>query len=118
MKTILDKPIVAIDFDGTITLGDTRVWANDFSSNDILIRRPQVVDWVIKNRDSMYLILWTCSCGEDLQRAVNYCRERLGIEFDAINENIVPYETSAKILADYYVDDKAVTLQQLGGLTW
>ena len=100
-----DKKIVAIDFDGTITKQDHRIWDGNNSSNDIMEPNLPVINWVKQNRKNMYLILWSCRVGKDLEKAVTFCKE-LGIEFDSINENILIYECSPKIMADIYLDDK------------
>lgn len=101
-----DKKIVAIDFDGTLTLRDNRIWCNNQYTNDIIEKNDVVVNWVLQNRDKMYLILWTCRCGDALETALKTCKQ-FGIEFDAVNENVVTFESSNKIMADIYIDDKS-----------
>ena len=116
MKKLLEWPrnksIVAIDFDGTITIRDNRVWDGEYYENDVFHENIVVTNWIRTNRNKFYFILWTCRCGKALQDAVDYCRN-IGIEFDAINDNIVAYKSSNKVLADYYLDDKAIGLGQL-----
>lgn len=104
---ILDKPIIAVDFDGTLTLGDTRKWKDGKSYNDILRPRKRLFRFLLKNRDKFYLILWSCREGADMDRAIVFC-QRNGLLFDKINDNLAPYPTERKILADYYLDDKAI----------
>jgi hypothetical protein len=62
------------------------------------------------------LILWT-NRGDNKQyksltEAVEWCKSK-GLEFDAINENLPNQKKlsgySPKIMADYYIDDKAIT---------
>ena len=55
------------------------------------------------------LILWTYRANEELKEAVQFCKDR-GLEFYAVNKNY-PEEkhsenTSRKILADLYIDDR------------
>lgn len=103
-----DKKIVAIDFDGTITIKDNRKWIdNNLYIYDYYEERKYITNWIRRNRSKMYLILWTCRCGKALVDAINFC-SNIGINFDAINENIVDFECSNKIMADYYIDDKAI----------
>lgn len=58
------------------------------------------------------LILWTCRSGAALDKAVSWCREVVGLEFDAVNDNVqevIDYygNNSRKISCDIYIDDKA-----------
>lgn len=94
------KPIIAIDFDGTIV-------TNAFPHIGKLM--PNAKDVISKlKRDGNIIILWTCREGKNLEKALDFCKE-IGIEFDAINENYkyLPFNTSNKIYADYYIDDRA-----------
>ena len=112
-----DRKIIAIDFDGTLTMnhnfpkiGKPRMW---------LINR--VKKW--KN-EGHGLILWTCRTdvhpdenanfppGNYLKKAVAWCK-KYGLEFDAINESIEEKQNpekfySRKIFADFYIDDRSV----------
>lgn len=115
MKKLLewpkDKKIVAIDFDGTITLGDNRKWIGKESYIfDYYEERKIITDWIRKNRSKMYLILWTCRYGKALNNAIDFCNS-INIKFDAVNENIVDFKCSNKIMADYYIDDKSVNVE-------
>lgn len=107
-----DKKIVALDFDGTITTGDTRIWHNNTYTNDVFTQNHDVVNWVLQHRNDMYLILWTCRCGNALDDAIKYANS-LGIYFDSINDNIVQFDCSNKIMADIYIDDKAININNL-----
>lgn len=106
---LLDKPVIAIDFDGTLTLKDHRKWKKvlgfNISYDDYFEPNIEVEDWIIKNRDKFYLVLWSVRTGRDLKRAVDWCSNRF-IFFDAVNKNIFPEKTSKKIYADIYIDDK------------
>ena len=111
-----DKPIIAVDFDGTLTEKDTRKWnKNKCLGPDIMKPRMNIINKLIENRDKYYLILWTNRYGTHLKKAVNFCKE-LGLEFDAVNENLVPFTSSRKIVADYYLDDKALSMTKF--LKW
>ena len=65
------------------------------------------------------IALWTCREGDSLKEAVESCSEQ-GLEFDAVNENVPSVKSyikekddvlaQHKILADFYVDDKALNL--------
>lgn len=104
---VLDKPIIAVDFDGTITTGDTRIWIDDIPSEDIFFENIVITDFIRRVQHNVYLILWTCRTGESLTRAIKFCKS-IGIKFDAINENLPGmFETSRKIYADMYLDDKS-----------
>lgn len=95
---------IAVDFDGTLVenawpeIGETRL--------DVLTAVKAAKAAGAK------LILWTNRVGARLNDAVEWCRER-GLEFDAVNENL-PEVLAAfitdtrKIVADIYLDDKAV----------
>ena len=104
---ILDKPIIAIDFDGTITTGDNRIWKDNTPENDIFFENLNITEFIKKYRKEFYLVLWTCRSKESLEQAISYSKS-IGIEFDAINANMSGvFETSNKIYADFYLDDKA-----------
>ena len=97
--------IYAVDFDGTLC-------ENAFPE----IGSPNIdmINYLIQKRQQGdKLILWTCRIGEQLQAAVDWCKDH-GLEFDTINENlpevIEMYGTdSRKITADVYIDDRAFT---------
>lgn len=97
--------IYAVDFDGTLCESE---FPGIGAPNMYLIKH------LIKRRkQGNKIILWTCRCGEQLQQAVEWCKNH-GLEFDAINENlpeIVEWfggAESRKIHADVFIDDKAV----------
>jgi hydroxymethylpyrimidine pyrophosphatase-like HAD family hydrolase len=92
---------IAVDFDGTIVeheypaIGKEKLFA--FQTLKELQKR------------GYQLILWTYRAGKELDAAVDFCR-RNGIEFYAVNSNypeeILDENTSRKIYADIYIDDK------------
>ena len=109
--TTNSKKIIAVDFDGTITLRDNRKWLLGFSFNDIMQVNFPVVKKLCQIQKDYRLILWTCRRGRSLRRAVQYCRD-WGIKFEAVNRNLFPHPTSRKIYADFYLDNQALTLLQ------
>lgn len=98
------RRVIAIDFDGTLC---TDRWPE--IGEEI---HPVVELAKLERKNGAALILWTCRCGELLDAAVAWCRER-GLEFDAVNENLpervaVYGSESRKIFADEYWEDKAL----------
>ena len=93
--------VIAVDFDGTLCEDAFPEIGKPHETliNDLKRCRKE-------NGDK--LILWTCRCGEYLDKAVEWCKEQ-GLEFDAVNEN-VPWIGfySRKVCADVYIDDLAV----------
>jgi hypothetical protein len=111
----MDKMIIAVDFDGTVCIG------NNYPD----IGNPRI--WLIDilkalRNDGHKLILWTCRSNSsvpelgfnndhDLDDAIEWCRQ-FGLEFDAINENLNEskypnVKLSRKIFANIYIDDRA-----------
>ena len=94
------KPIVAVDFDGTLSL--------DSQYPDIGRFNTSLYEALMKLRSIGWsIVLWTCREGKELKEAVEWCKMN-GLEFDAINENPshVPFK-SRKVVADMYIDDRA-----------
>lgn len=91
--------IFAVDFDDTLF---SNAYPDIGMPNYPLIHRVKQL-----KQDGHKLILWTCRSGEELQEAVDACKE-VGIEFDAINENVNPSPrfNPRKVFAHYYVDDR------------
>lgn len=97
------KKIIAVDFDGVLCEDQWPQIGPEKKDNIELAK--------FRKQAGAALILWTCRCGEQLDEAVAWCRER-GLEFDAVNENLperVAFygSESRKISADEYWDDKA-----------
>jgi|LGVF01.1.fsa_nt_gb hydroxymethylpyrimidine pyrophosphatase-like HAD family hydrolase len=95
--------IIAIDFDGTIV-------EDEYPK----IGRPMVFAFETLHKlqeDGHRLILWTYRSGKKLEEAVDFCKEN-GIEFYAVNESydqeILDKNTSRKINANIFVDDRNV----------
>ena len=100
---MLDKKIIAVDFDGTIVedaypdIGKPQLFAFD------TMKRLQ--------NEGHRLILWTYRHGKKLDEAVAFCKDN-GIEFYAINQSF-PGEDyngkeSRKIAADIFIDDRNI----------
>ena len=97
--------IVAVDFDGTI-VRDNYPEIGEPNLNMIA---------VLKNLSKMgvKLILWTCRDDDLAQEAVEFCKS-YGLEFNAVNENVIESKTltgndNRKVYADLYIDDKAIS---------
>lgn len=98
-------PIVAFDFDGTITLQDE--YPNIGKPNIEVIKT--IRDFQL---NGVKVILWTCRDGAALEEAITFCLA-YGIKFDAVNENLPLIQEyfgrdTRKIYADLYIDDKAI----------
>ena len=111
MKT--DSTIIAVDFDGTLA---------DNYPPPIGKAKMDVINRLIKLRESgAQLILWTCRNGDNLTAAIEWCKEK-GLEFDSINEDVEDVKNtkygqnkSVKVRADFYLDDKSLTLDEFLG---
>lgn len=115
-----NKLIVAVDFDGTLCIGN---YPGAGRENWGLIHALQE----LRIEGKIYLILWTCRNGSDLEFAVKWCKER-GLIFDAVNENL-PWVVqkyggdTRKVSADIYIDDFAesynsITDYGIGSVQW
>lgn len=72
--------ILAVDFDGTLV---SNKWPEIGTPNWL------VVDLVKRLQDNgAKLILWTCRTDDHLENAASFCKNELGIAFDAVNENL------------------------------
>ena len=94
------KPIVAVDFDGTLSLDSQYPNIGRFNTHLYeALMKLKSIGWSI--------VLWTCREGKELREAVEWCKMN-GLEFDAINENPpeVPFK-SRKVVANMYIDDRA-----------
>lgn len=97
------KPILAIDFDGTIV-------ENRYPG----IGKPMLFAFETLKKlqeEGHILILWTYRSGKSLDEAVEFCKEN-GIEFYAINKSYPEEEYSEKISrkinADIFIDDRNI----------
>jgi hypothetical protein len=102
------KQIIAVDFDGTLSLGK---FPECGPENERLIHLlKNIISRPIEDRN--YYVLWTSRSGEYLQNAVLWLYDR-GLVFDAINcippELLNGFGDTRKIPALYYVDDRAIS---------
>lgn len=100
----------AVDFDGTMV-------TNKYP--EIGYPKWNVINFC-KKRQEMgdNIILWTCRTGEYLESAIKYLKDMCAFTPNYINEN-APYDhmlypiEGRKIGADYYIDDKALNVEDL-----
>lgn len=115
-KKRVDPLIVAVDFDGTLVTDEFSDVVNDLP--DIGKPNWEAISFVKElKKTGALLILWTCRNDDTpdlaLTKAVEFCRDELGLEFDAVNDNL-PWiaerlgGNSRKIYADLYLDDKTI----------
>lgn len=114
IKNFSELPrIIAVDFDGTLC-------TDCFPS--IGIANLNLIENLIKQRENgVKLVLWTSRTNnfdsgdgnkvDMLDEAVKWC-SRLGLKFDAINDNIQEVKdftggNTRKVYADVYIDDKS-----------
>lgn len=96
--------VYAVDFDGTLCENQ---WPG------IGPPHHDMISWMKELRQMGHkVILWTCREGKYLIDAIIWCEEH-GLIFDAVNDNVEERKkmfdgNSRKILADYYIDDRAV----------
>lgn len=98
--------IYAIDFDNTLAI--TR-FPEIIAPNKKMVAFAKTV-----KAQGHKIILWTSRAGADLENAVEWCRLQ-GIVFDAVNEPLPEQikrwgNDTRKIYADYYIDDKNMTI--------
>ena len=101
----LKGEIWSIDFDGTLC---THAYPDIGPPNE------EFIESLKKHKENGgYLILWTCRTGEDLEKAVKWCKKQ-GLQFNSINEDIPEIKSSeygknksVKIFAHKYFDDRA-----------
>lgn len=97
--------IIAIDFDGTLV---------EDKYPEIGAPNIKLLEFIRRNRKKYIFILNTLRKGKELYHAVQYLKMVWDIEFDYVNRNeeklIEQYGDSRKIAADYYIDDKNLTL--------
>lgn len=107
LDDIEHKPILAVDFDNTLTLTERYPFID--GANE------QMVNFLKEHGNDFFVILWTCRTDRQLKYALEWCEEQ-GIKFDAVNEN-APWlkekyhNDPRKIYADYYIDDRAIVAE-------
>lgn len=102
--------IVAVDFDGTLVEDKYPAIGR---VNDTIVS-------VVKKLQAqgVEVILWSCRDGKQLDDAVQFCRDELGIEFATVNQNHPAVQKlfnndTRKVYADLYIDDKAIELSTI-----
>ena len=110
MKTLIKPNILGVDFDDTLFI-------DSFPHNYDKPNWP-VINYVKKRKEEgWYIILVTCRTENDvINGAIDACK-KVGIHFDAVNENhpalIEFYGDSRKISCDEYIDDKNITIASI-----
>lgn len=106
--------IFAVDFDGTLV---------ESAYPNIGAPKIGVIDFCKKRQKSGdIIILWTCRTGKYLEEALHFLITECDFIPDLVNEN-APYDKSLypsesrKIGADYYIDDKAISVYDIDKLT-
>lgn len=105
----MKRKAIAVDFDGTLC---TNEWPMVGEPNWPVINRA-----IEEQKSGAGIILWTCREGEDLERAVNACKE-WGLVPDAVNESLPEWLeewkiNTRKVGATEYWDDRAVNVQHI-----
>ena len=99
--------IFSIDFDGTLC-------ENDYP-NIGLPKMDMINKCIELQSKGNFIILNTCRTDDDLKAAVAWCKS-YGLEFNKVNENspelINRYSDCRKISANYYVDDKNMSIEE------
>lgn len=107
------KLVIAVDFDGTLC---EYSFPNIGKQNE---HHKKLMSILIKLKQNGHkIILWTNRGDNEkyksLSEAVEWCKNQ-GLEFDQVNKNIPEKELtklsgySPKVIADYYIDDKALS---------
>jgi len=97
----MSRPIIyAVDFDGTLV-----------ENNFPFIGKPneEVIEYVKERKEKgAIIILWTTRQNSFLRDALDFCAEH-DIPIDCANKNWkgLDFDTSPKIFADVYIDDRA-----------
>lgn len=98
--------VVACDFDGTIV---ESAFPDIGSPNSQVIGHLRRLYEDLKN----VIVIWTCRTGEGLLLMREWLIEN-EVPFDYINRNPLFETGSPKIYADLYIDDRAVSLWEVG----
>ena len=101
---VKSAPIWAVDFDGTIAVGNK--FPNIGKPNVSLIELLKLA-----RTQGVRLILWTSREGHYLNEAIEWCKD-YGLEFDAVNDNLPEKKehmgyNSRKVVANLFIDDRA-----------
>jgi hydroxymethylpyrimidine pyrophosphatase-like HAD family hydrolase len=104
------KLIVAVDFDETIATRDEKL-----NPIDLLPNAKEVINWMYDN--GIYVIIWTCRSSFELLKATEFLKKN-DIKYHTINSNAehLDFDTSGKIFADIYIDDKGIYTDKIDWL--
>ncbi len=93
--------IIAVDFDGTIVEHRFPEMGNPLPDAFKVLKKLK--------SEGHILILWTFRSGEELRKAVKFCKQN-GLEFHSVNSNSgdedFDFTYSRKIYADLFIDDR------------
>lgn len=104
-KRVVDKKkVFAIDFDGTICESAFPKIGAPKEKMIAFIRRIKAAGGTV--------VIWTCREGETLANAIKWLKEHK-VPYDHVNSNPKANFDSRKIYADYYVDDKAISADDI-----
>ena len=103
------KRIIAIDFDGTLSLGE---YPSCGPANEKLVSLLKRILSLPRGGRCCRYVLWTCRKGQPLDDAIEWLKEQ-GIVFDDVNElppDAISFDNdSRKLFYDLFIDDKAVS---------
>lgn len=107
--------ILSVDFDDTLVFTD---YSKGEGYEGFIKPNYKVVKFVrYWQKNGGKIILNTCRHDRALDIAVTYCKLSLGLVFDKVNENldeeIEEFGDSRKIFAHYYLDDKAMKIEDI-----
>lgn len=96
--------ILAVDYDGTITLRNDYPNVGEFKPGAIEVLKEL-------QKKGFKLILWTCRTGSELDVVVDAMKAQ-GLTFNAVNDHLDEVKSmyacdSRKVFADMYIDDMA-----------
>ena len=102
----MNKKIIAVDFDGTLVTDEYPIIGSP---------NLDLISFIKRNRDNYIFILYTMRHGASLENAKLYLKQQFDLEFDYVNENaqhlVDKFGDTRKVYADYYIDDKNLTLE-------
>ena len=98
----MGKPILAIDFDGTIR----KTKRATEEGNELMPYCAEILE--LLHKDGFRLVLWTCRSHLWLESVIEFLKEKDILKyFECINENVIDimWWNTRKIYADRYIDD-------------